>query len=376
MNGYQSPLGNAVRGLATLLMSQPTQAEQMTQAAQYQAMRASADKAAQDAAAAGAKVQGRSKLGALLADPRLTDKTFSPVGTPAPKFADGSEGIAVTPIAKAFQPDYGALTQAAVNADVNPNDLGGYVRFLAANTGGVRDPRTTNAQVGAGQGYTSTAESFDLGEAGKRAMNVEDNAAAASRNASTIAAENARAAAQRQNQLTIAGMTDDRADRRAQMAQDKLDKKEMLANHAAINAADVVLGKVDEALGKVSGMTAGIASVANKIPGTPGYTLDRDIDTIKANLSFDTLRQMRESSPTGGALGQVSDYENKMLGSTVAALDSGLPPAELKSNLQAVKKHYANVKALAEGKPLPFPSPGDKAAVQGGVDDLLKKYGH
>jgi hypothetical protein len=51
-----------------------------------------------------------------------------------------------------------------------------------------------------------------------------------------------------------------------------------------------------------------------------------------------------------------------MLASTVAALDTGLNPSELKANLEAVKKHYANVRALASGEPLPFPSKGEPTA--------------
>jgi hypothetical protein len=372
MNGYQSPLGNAFKGLASVLMAQPTQAEQMQQGAQYRYLRAQGDALNQKAATDAAQSASRSKLGTLLADPRLYDNTFRPNATPVPA-ALGDMGVESSPINRAFQPNYGDIIKSTIDSGYKPDDLAKLLLVGTANGSGARSDLTQNAQVGSGESYGNTANAFDTGEQTKMDVAAGNNRTSRQNNADTNAAENARAAAQRANQLTIAGMTDDRADRRAQMAQDKADKKEALANQQRVTSADVVLGKVDEALGKVSGLTSGaIGHYVGKVAGTPGYTLDRDLDTIKANLSFDTLQAMRSASPTGGALGQVSDYENKMLASTVAALDTGLNPSELKANLEAVKKHYANVKALAEGKPIPFPSPGDKAAAApaagGGVE--------
>lgn len=62
--------------------------------------------------------------------------------------------------------DRGRALDTAIRADVNANDLGGYERYSAANTFGATDPRTTNAFVGAGGAYGSTATGFRESEAG------------------------------------------------------------------------------------------------------------------------------------------------------------------------------------------------------------------
>jgi hypothetical protein len=54
--------------------------------------------------------------------------------------------------------------------------------------------------------------------------------------------------------------------------------------------------------------------------GTPADKFDAALKTIGSNITIDTLRQMRQSSPTGGALGNVSDFEDKMLQSVITPL--------------------------------------------------------
>lgn len=98
---------------------------------------------------------------------------------------------------------------------------------------------------------------------------------------------------------------------------------------------------IDDAIGRVNGMTAGfIGSIADEIPGTPANDLRVTVNTIKANLAFDALQAMREASPTGGALGAVSERELALLESAVASLDQSQTPAQMREALQNVKRHY------------------------------------
>lgn len=106
--------------------------------------------------------------------------------------------------------------------------------------------------------------------------------------------------------------------------------------------AEIVIGKVDEAVKQLSGATTGfVGGFSQYIPGTPARNLATTIDTIKSRIGFDTLQAMREASPTGGALGQVAVQELEMLQSAVASLDVGQSQQQLEQNLQAVKRHYA-----------------------------------
>lgn len=108
---------------------------------------------------------------------------------------------------------------------------------------------------------------------------------------------------------------------------------------------DNMIGTIDEAIGKVGPMTAGVVGKAlSNIPQTPAYELGRVAETIKANIGFDRLQQMRDASPTGGALGQVAIQELVALQNSIASLDQGQGPAKLRANLQKVKQHYENWK--------------------------------
>jgi hypothetical protein len=90
------------------------------------------------------------------------------------------------------------------------------------------------------------------------------------------------------------------------------------------------------------------------IPGTKAYDLSEQLNTIKANLGFDKLQQMRDNSPTGGALGPVSDFENKLLQSTIASLEQGQSREEFKKSLDIVERVYNKIvnEGIKEGDPI------------------------
>lgn len=108
---------------------------------------------------------------------------------------------------------------------------------------------------------------------------------------------------------------------------------------------DNVQKQIDDALGLVSPFTAGFGSVLSSIPATSQKRLATILDTIRANVGFDKLQDMRQNSPTGGALGQVSDMENKLLQAVLGSLDQGLSAADLAKNLQNIKTILAQLKA-------------------------------
>jgi hypothetical protein len=113
----------------------------------------------------------------------------------------------------------------------------------------------------------------------------------------------------------------------------------------AIQKADTVIRKVDEAMNQVGFSSTGLTgTVLGMVPGTKAYDLDKTVDTIKANLGFSELQAMREASPTGGALGQVAIQELAMLQSTVASLDKGQSEENLKRALAQVRQHFQNWK--------------------------------
>lgn len=131
--------------------------------------------------------------------------------------------------------------------------------------------------------------------------------------------------------------------------QDKEEKK-LAALEGAVAGADRIIAKVDEALPLVSGMTAGLGSVTSYIPGTSGANLKSTLETIKANLGFDRLQQMRDASPTGGALGQVAVQELNALQASVSSLDLNQSPDVLRKNLEQIRFHYSKWRDASMGK--------------------------
>lgn len=140
-----------------------------------------------------------------------------------------------------------------------------------------------------------------------------------------------------------------------------------------------VMSKVDDALKLTGRFTSGASgSVGSIIPGTQAYDLSKTLDTIKANLGFKELAAMRAASPTGGALGSVTERELSLLESAVNSLDQGQSREQLVKNLNAVKTHYENyLKAVEqdyEGKYGKLADPNAPPSPSGWDADKERRY--
>lgn len=79
------------------------------------------------------------------------------------------------------------------------------------------------------------------------------------------------------------------------------------------------------------------------IPGSSAQQLDSLLDSVKSNIGFDKLQAMREASPTGGALGSVSEKETAMLQATAGSLSSSMDEDMLKENLKRLYNQYNDI---------------------------------
>jgi len=104
----------------------------------------------------------------------------------------------------------------------------------------------------------------------------------------------------------------------------------------------------DPILNPVLGVTGAIASF---IPGTNRVNAESLAQTIRANIGFDRLQQMREASPTGGALGQVSNQELSTLQSVLGNLSLSQSQDQVLQNLDRLKKIYADILKKAQAYP-------------------------
>jgi hypothetical protein len=83
------------------------------------------------------------------------------------------------------------------------------------------------------------------------------------------------------------------------------------------------------ALGGVTGMGGMLSS----IPGTDWADTKARLTTLMARSAFGTLQEMRNNSPTGGALGSVSERELDLLQNAATALSTAQSPEALKQSL-------------------------------------------
>jgi hypothetical protein len=125
-------------------------------------------------------------------------------------------------------------------------------------------------------------------------------------------------------------------------------------------------------------------------PGHPAYNLSANIDTIKANIQFDQLQKMRQASPTGGALGNVSDQEGKLLQSTMGSVEQAQGKEQFEQHLRRLRVQYQDAvngspekleEAVRQGKITPAQRDAALAARDTGtaaattITPIIKNYG-
>jgi hypothetical protein len=113
---------------------------------------------------------------------------------------------------------------------------------------------------------------------------------------------------------------------------------------ATLSAIDRTFKLLDNESWKIWDNTTGvIGSIMKNIPSSAAGDVAANIKTIEAAIGFDRLQAMRDASPTGGALGQVSNIELDLLKSSVAALNQSQSRGQFIENLKIVKAQYMEV---------------------------------
>lgn len=115
--------------------------------------------------------------------------------------------------------------------------------------------------------------------------------------------------------------------------------KKMIKNQ---KMADPVTGT----LGAIVGTQGGVLAA-----GSARKTAEATIQTIKANVGFDRLNQMRQESPTGGALGNITEQELAFLQSVLGSIDLSQKDVAILSNLTRLTKIYEDIMKKAQAYP-------------------------
>lgn len=149
-------------------------------------------------------------------------------------------------------------------------------------------------------------------------------------------------------------------DRAREIAKDAADAEEKAAKRTnAQNSAKYNLAKV---IGQITNIrkdaadnggwfetgTSGAISRAVLPAGTAGFDLAENIKTVDANSAFSALQQMRDNSPTGGALGQVTEKELDLLKSSIANLNPDQSQEQFLANLKIAQNAYIDMLARVD----------------------------
>ena len=109
--------------------------------------------------------------------------------------------------------------------------------------------------------------------------------------------------------------------------------------------ANTVIRELDRSLNIIeasrqSGIpVSGLAGlVLSYLPGTDAFQLRANLLPVLANIGFAELQQLRDSSPTGGALGQVSNRENSLLQGVKGNLTLAQDEEVLEENLLQLRE--------------------------------------
>ena len=130
------------------------------------------------------------------------------------------------------------------------------------------------------------------------------------------------------------------AEQRAQRAEQAAQTGRERTGNIVIQDLDRALSLLDTARLPVAGFGAGTLA---GVPGTAAADAARLLDSVRANVGFAQLNQMRAESPTGAALGQVTERELQFLQAVLGSLDQTQSPAQFRQNLERVRNVFLDI---------------------------------
>lgn len=93
----------------------------------------------------------------------------------------------------------------------------------------------------------------------------------------------------------------------------------------------------------------GLRGVIPNVPGTDAADAAALLNTLKSQVGFGVLQDMRNNSKTGGALGAVSDKENAMLQANLAALEKAQSFEQAQKSLEKIVAYADEAKGRLRG---------------------------
>ena len=118
------------------------------------------------------------------------------------------------------------------------------------------------------------------------------------------------------------------------------------AYETSLSQLNSQLDTLDELADDTNMFTTGPLTQFLKTPGAKN--LEIKLNSIKATEAFSTLQALRDASKTGGALGQVSERELKLLESARVGLEQAQTPKEFKIALKKLQDRVKKSRKLLQ----------------------------
>lgn len=166
-------------------------------------------------------------------------------------------------------------------------------------------------------------------------------------------------------------------------------QKEGAYYNATKKKVEGIVPIIDDAIKQIEDSEYALSKMAVRYkddPLSPAHEIDKMLDGVRSNLGFDNLNEMRQQSPTGGALGQVAVKELDLLQATKGSLDIGAGKKELLKSLKRIRNGYTGMaedlgvdlgdgakkkesapSGVSEGATATNPQTGEKLIFKGGA---------
>lgn len=120
----------------------------------------------------------------------------------------------------------------------------------------------------------------------------------------------------------------------AEVERKEIEQKEAKKAGTKTTMTDTILNEAQKARDLTSNWSTGFGSfLLQGLPRTDARQLVGHVEALKAQATIETLNAMRQESPTGGALGNVTERENTMLAAKAGLLDPMSEPDVFKAQL-------------------------------------------
>jgi hypothetical protein len=123
--------------------------------------------------------------------------------------------------------------------------------------------------------------------------------------------------------------------------------QEIEAIQQPMESIDGVLATIQQIRGIAGGISPGVGgmgSILKFLPSSDAWNVSSLLKNLEANIAFKTLAEMRAASPTGGALGAISERELTLLASSLGSIEQNLDYKYFIENLNRIEKGIIKAK--------------------------------